>query len=155
MDPKAMSTRKSGRRREHGSVSPLIIGIALIGALLLGVLADSAHAFLMQRTLIRLADSSALAAASSLDEAAYYEGRSLTWMPLDDGKANRIARNWIRQATNKNNGLLNLQMTSLVVASGRVHLTLTAETRMGFLRSILHRQTLSLRATASAASRRS
>lgn len=155
MGSKAMSAHESGRRCEHGSVSPLIIGIALIGALLLGVLTDSAHAFLMQRTLVRLADSSALVAASSLDEAAYYEGRSLTWMPVDDGKANRIAQNWIRQAASRNHRLLNLRMTSLVIASGRVRLSLAAETRMGFLPSILHRQILALRATASATSRRS
>jgi len=150
-----MSARESARRCEHGSISPLVIGIAVIGLLVLGVLTDSTRAFLAQRTLVRLADSSALAAASSLDAAAYYEGRSLTWMPIDDGKAGQIARNWVYQAASKNNRLLNLRMTSLVIDGGRVRLTLAAETRMGFVISVFRRQVLSLSATATAASRRS
>jgi hypothetical protein len=146
--------KQAQERREHGSISPLIIGTLLIGALLLGVIADSSRMFLAHRELTRVADSTALAAASALDVSAYYSRGSSGAMPLDSDKASQVAWNWIAQTRSSNSQLTSLRLVSLTVEGGRVRLTLAGEVPGGILYRIGRSQYVTLSATASALSLR-
>lgn len=67
-----------GRRRhrdERGSVTPLIIGFAVVVALLVGVVVDASAAFLHRQRLNSVADAAALAATDGLQgEQVYTHG---------------------------------------------------------------------------------
>ena len=114
--------RGSGRKSEGGSISPLIIGAVLIGALLLGVIADSARVFLVHRELVRLADSTALAAATALDLTSYYSTGSNGSMPLDRDGAWQIARRWVAQGQSSESQIQNVQISSFAVNNGRINI---------------------------------
>jgi len=140
--------------KERGSLSPLIIGALLIGALLLAVVADSARVFLAHRELVRLSDSTALAAASALDLSAYYSGRSPGMMPLDSDRAWQIAQAWVGQSPRSTSHLQNLQITSLIVETGRIEVTLSAQVPEAFFYGIGRSRSVTLSASAAAFSKR-
>lgn len=140
--------------RERGSLSPLIIGALLIGALLLAVVSDSARVFLAHRQLVRLSDSTALAAASALDVGAYYSGRSTAIMPLDRDRAWQIAQAWVAQSPKANTQLLGLQISSLIIDGGEVKVTLLARASETFFHGIGRSHLVTLTASAAALSRR-
>ena len=136
---------------QRGSISPLIIGALLIGAALLGVVADSARVFLAHRELVRLADSTALAAASAVDLSIYYLSGSSEVMPLDRDRAWRIAQGWVEQSEKSDSQLQFLQITSFVVERGRVNVTLSAQvlTNSFYASGRSHATTVSASASAS------
>jgi Putative Flp pilus-assembly TadE/G-like len=69
-------------REDRGSTLLLTLGFVVIAVLLvLGVTAVS-RVFLHDRALTALADGAAISAASAIDEAAVYEGRSPDLLPL-------------------------------------------------------------------------
>lgn len=149
-------TMKRGETaKERGSLSPLIIGALLIGALLLAVIADSARVFLAHRDLVRLSDSTVLAAARALDVGAYYAGRSTGNMPLDRDRAWQIAQAWIRQSPKSNSQLQDLQISSLIIERGQVTVTLTARISEAFFYGIGRSHFVTLSASAAAFSQRS
>ena len=119
--------RGAGFKFERGSISPLIIGAVLIGALLLGVIADSARVFLVHRELVRLADSTALAAATALDLTSYYSTGSNGSMPLDRDRAWQIAQRWVAQSQSSESQIQNVQISSFAVNNGRINITLSAD----------------------------
>jgi len=139
---------------ERGSLSPLIIGVLLIGALLLGVIADSGRVFLAHRELIRLTDSAVLAAANALDSESYYLGPSTSYMPLDQNQAHQIAQTWIDQGRRINSQLQNLQIDSLKIENGKISLVLSAEVVEAFFYGLGGSRVVSLRESSSAISRR-
>lgn len=140
--------------REQGSISPLIIGALLIGALLLAVVADSSRVFLAHRELVRLSDSTALAAAGALDIGAYYSGYSAGSMPLDRARAWQIAQGWVAQCPLSSSALQGLQITSLVVEGDKVKVTLTARVSEAFSYGLGRPGSISINATATASSAR-
>ena len=77
-------------RNERGSLSVLVIGLALVTMAVMGVAVDGTRAFLFRRTLQNHADAIALAAAAELDTGAYYSsgGREVR---LDRTGAGRVA----------------------------------------------------------------
>ena len=56
---------------ERGQASVLLIGVLMIGLMFVGLAVDGARMFTARRDLQNVADSAALAGASSLDEAQY------------------------------------------------------------------------------------
>jgi len=140
--------------RQQGSISPLIIGALLIGALLLAVVSDSSRIFLAHRELVRLSDSTALAAAGALDIGAYYSGYSAGNMPLDRERAWQIAQGWVAQSPLSSSALQGLQITSLVVEGGKVKVTLSARVSEAFFYGLGSPGSMSINATATASSAR-
>ncbi len=59
------------RRGESGQASALLVGVLLIGLMVAGLAVDGARMFTARRDLQSVADSAALAGASSIDEDAY------------------------------------------------------------------------------------
>lgn len=66
--------RSHPRDAERGSVTPLIIGFAIILIMLMTVVVDASKVFLYKRDLAAAADGAALAAADGISEAAIYQG---------------------------------------------------------------------------------
>ena len=58
-------------RSERGQASVLLVGVLLIGLMFVGLAVDGARMFTARRDLQNVADSAALAGASSLDEGVY------------------------------------------------------------------------------------
>jgi uncharacterized membrane protein len=58
-------------RNERGQASVLLVGVLLIGLMFVGLAVDGARMFTARRDLQNVADSAALAGASSLDEGVY------------------------------------------------------------------------------------
>ena len=58
-------------RNERGQASVLLVGVLLIGLMFAGLAVDGARMFTARRDLQNVADSAALAGASSLDEGVY------------------------------------------------------------------------------------
>ena len=58
-------------RDERGQASVLLVGVLLIGLMFVGLAIDGARMFTARRDLQNVADSAALAGASSVDEGAY------------------------------------------------------------------------------------
>lgn len=81
-------------RGEAGQVTVLILGLALVVFAISGLAVDGTRAFLFRRTLQNSADAASLAAASELDERAFYAsgGRRRT---LDVENAERTADRWL------------------------------------------------------------
>jgi uncharacterized membrane protein len=148
------SMKRNQVRSERGSISPLIIGALLIGALLLGVIADSSRVFLAHRELVRLADSTALAAASALDVSVYYSRGATGIMPIDQDAASQIAQSWVAQTRTSGSQLQGLQLVALIVESGQVSVTLSGQVPGGFLYRIGRSQQVTLTASSSASSLR-
>lgn len=59
------------RRAERGQASVLLIGVLMVGLMFVGLAVDGARMFTARRDLQNVADSAALAGASSLDESQY------------------------------------------------------------------------------------
>ena len=144
--------RGSGIKSERGSISPLIIGVVLIGALLLGVIADSARVFLVHRELVRLADSTALAAATALDLNSYYSTGSVGSMPLDRDGAWQIAQRWVAQSQSSESQIQNVQISSFAVEAGTINITLSANVPERGFYSIGRSHVVTISGSASASS---
>lgn len=59
-------------RGQSGQATVLVIGLSLVTFAAAGIAVDGTRAFLFRRTLQNIADSTAVAAASEIDTAAYY-----------------------------------------------------------------------------------
>lgn len=81
-------------RDQRGQVAVLILGLALVVFAISGLAIDGTRAFLFRRTLQSSADAASLAAASELDESAFYisGGRKRI---LDEEDAERAAGRWL------------------------------------------------------------
>ena len=62
---------------ERGQASVLLVGVLMIGLMFVGLAVDGARMFTARRDLQNVADSAALAGASSLDESRYRESAGL------------------------------------------------------------------------------
>jgi Putative Flp pilus-assembly TadE/G-like len=79
--------RSVSRRREGGQITLLIIGFAIIGLLLVTVIANASKAFLWRRSISAWADAAALAASQSVGEGQVYETGLTTTLPVSEQDA--------------------------------------------------------------------
>ncbi len=84
----------SRARRESGQITIMVIGFAVVGALLLVVVVTSTRAYLTRRALVSYADGAAVTAAQEVaDEVVYQQGVE-AGVPLDDGAAAAAVRDY-------------------------------------------------------------
>lgn len=65
--------RRPARLAERGTVTPLIIGFAVVLLMLVGVVVDASAAYLQRQSLDNLADGAALSAANEVRGSAVFE----------------------------------------------------------------------------------
>ncbi len=81
-----MSAARAGRR-EHGQLTPMLVGFVAIVLVAIVVVANASKAFLYRRSLASWADGAAIAAAQEVAEAAIYSGEFGDVLPLAAGDA--------------------------------------------------------------------
>ncbi len=86
------------RRNQHGSVTPLVIGFALILATLVGVVVDASSAYLRRQGLDSLADASALAATDGLEGDQVYTHGLGKLARIDPGMALRYVEDYLARS---------------------------------------------------------
>jgi hypothetical protein len=80
------------REEEKGQLLLLVIGFAIIAAMLVTAVANVSKVFLWERSLAAAADGAAAAASSVVDESAIYQGEAEERLPLSpEGAAGRVA----------------------------------------------------------------
>ena len=84
----------SRRGGEGGQVTILVLGLALVAFATAGLAVDGTRAWLARRTLQNAADSSALAAASEIDESVLYTSGGRTVL-LEPRRARTVAAEWL------------------------------------------------------------
>lgn len=112
-------------RDERGSMSVLVLGLALVTFAIAGVAVDGTRVFLFRRSLQNVSDSVATAAASELDGSRYYRSGGSA-VRLDGDSAHAVGS---RFAAARN---LDAQM-SLRVTGGRVVVVMRGEVATTFL----------------------
>jgi hypothetical protein len=85
-------------RQERGSISPLIIGFALLVAVLVAVVVDASAAYLRRQGLDSLADAAALAATDGLQGESVYTHGLGERAEIDPATARRYVADYL-QAT--------------------------------------------------------
>ena len=86
------------RRREHGTIMPLVIGFGVIIILLLVVVTDASQLWVYQRGLHSIADGASLEAANSLDPAAIYDGGVTDTIELNQGLAQAAVNQYVQES---------------------------------------------------------
>lgn len=74
------------------------LGLVVVAALLVTVVANASRVFLHQRALAAAADGAATAAVQQVDEAALYDATADTRLPIDPALAETAARSYASQA---------------------------------------------------------
>ena len=65
----------TARRRERGSITPLVVGLAVVVALLVAAVVDASAAYLQRQGLDAVADAAALAATDGIEgDQVYLQG---------------------------------------------------------------------------------
>lgn len=83
-------------RDEQGSITPLIVGLAVVVAMLVAVVTDASAAYLRREDLDAVADAAALAATDGLQgDAAYTDGLSGT-LVIDPDSARVYVEDYLR-----------------------------------------------------------
>jgi hypothetical protein len=83
------------RNDESGQMVILILGFAVIVALLVTVVANASKAFLFRRSLSSWADGAAVVAAQSVSEEAVYTGQVADVLPLSQSEATAAVRQYV------------------------------------------------------------
>jgi uncharacterized membrane protein len=86
------------RDADDGQLLLLVIGFAVIAALLVTVVVNASKVFLWERSLAAAADGAAVAAASAVDEPAVYEGTAAERLPLSAEAAKDRVSTYVAQA---------------------------------------------------------
>ena len=84
------------RRDESGSITPLIVGFALILAVLVAVVVDASAAYLRRQGLDSLADAAALAATDGLQGDSVYSHGLDARVEIDAQAARRYVEDYLR-----------------------------------------------------------
>jgi len=84
------------RRDESGSITPLIVGFALIVAVLVAVVVDASAAYLRRQGLDSLADAAALAATDGLQGDSVYTRGLDARVEIDPQAARRYVEDYLR-----------------------------------------------------------
>ena len=114
-------------RDELGQASVLLIGVLMIGLMFAGLAIDGARMFTARRDLQNVADSAALAGASSLDERIYRSSAGLD-VRLDPGAARHAVDDVLAQSS-----LPASVHVDVAVTYGRVDVRITRPVRPLFL----------------------
>ena len=112
---------------EGGQASVLLIGVLLIGLMFAGLAIDGARMFTARRDLQNVADSAALAGASSLDEATYRSSAGLD-VRLDPVAARRAVDEVLARSS-----LPASVQVDVAVSDGRVDVRIARPVRPLFL----------------------
>lgn len=80
---------------DSGQVLVLVIGLAVIAALLVTVVVDASKAFLFRRSLSGWADGAALTAAQSISEPAVYGAGGGDTLPLSQADAQAAVADYV------------------------------------------------------------
>lgn len=115
------------KRDERGQASVLLIGVLLVGLMFAGLAVDGARMFTARRDLQNVADSAALAGASSLDEGVYRSSAGLD-VRLDPVAARRAVDDVLAQSS-----LPASVHVEVAVTDGRVEVRITRPVRPLFL----------------------
>src|SRR3954468_23328643 len=83
------------KRPERGSITPLIIGFALLVAVLVAVVVDASAAYLRRQGLDSLADAAALAATDGLQGDAVYTRGLADRAEIDAAAARRYVEDYL------------------------------------------------------------
>lgn len=83
---------------ERGSITPLVIGFALVVAVLVAVVVDASAAYLRRQGLNSLADAAALAATDGLQGEAVYTGGLGDRAQIDPAAARRYVEDYLRSS---------------------------------------------------------
>jgi hypothetical protein len=84
------------RRSERGSITPLIVGFALLVAVLVAVVVDASAAYLRRQGLDSLADAAALAATDGLQGDSVYTRGLDAEVEIDPRAARRYVEDYLR-----------------------------------------------------------
>lgn len=112
---------------ERGQASVLLIGVLLIGLMFAGLAIDGARMFTARRDLQNVADSAALAGASSLDEGTYRSSAGLD-VRLDPVAARRAVDEVLARSS-----LPASVQVDVAVSDGRVDVRIARPVRPLFL----------------------
>ncbi len=115
------------KRDERGQAPVLLIGVLLVGLMFAGLAVDGARMFTARRDLQNVADSAALAGASSLDEGVYRSSAGLD-VRLDPVAARRAVDDVLAQSS-----LPASVHVEVAVTDGRVEVRITRPVRPLFL----------------------
>jgi Flp pilus assembly protein TadG len=85
-------------RDERGSITPLVIGFALVVALLVAVVVDASAAYLRRQGLDSLADAAALAATDGLQGDRVYTQGLDDRAEIDPAAASRYVEDYLRDS---------------------------------------------------------
>jgi hypothetical protein len=83
-------------RSERGSITPLVIGFALVVAVLVAVVVDASAAYLRRQGLNSLADAAALAATDGLQGDSVYTHGLSDRAEIDPAAARRYVEDYLR-----------------------------------------------------------
>jgi Flp pilus assembly protein TadG len=89
-------------RNEVGSVTPMIIGFAVVVMMLVGVVVDSSAAFLARQNLNATADAAALAATDGMQGEQVYGAGLGKWARIDPQAARRYVADYLRTSGVRN-----------------------------------------------------
>lgn len=84
----------SRARRESGQITIMVIGFAVVGALMLVVVVTSTRAYLTRRALVSFADGAAVTAAQAVAPEVVYRQGVETGVPLDQAAAAAAVRDY-------------------------------------------------------------
>jgi hypothetical protein len=87
-----------GARDDRGSITPLVIGFALLVAVLVAVVVDASAAYLRRQGLNSLADAAALAATDGLQGDAVYTHGLGERAEIDPAAARRYVEGYLRSS---------------------------------------------------------
>jgi uncharacterized membrane protein len=121
--------------RDDGQVTILILGFAVVLALMVTVVVDASTLFLQRRALVAAADGAALAAAQEIDQQAYYAGGASGGVPLDARAARGAAVRHIEQISAP--GLQGLRVTDVSVEGTTVRVAVQARVRLPFSNAVV------------------
>jgi uncharacterized membrane protein len=147
-----MSRRRPRGAGQRGAISPMIIGFALILALLVSVVVAASRVFLFQRELSAMADGAALSAADGIDTSGIYSHENGE-VRLDPVSASNLARSYLSDS-NATDRFPGLATDVTVVTPTRVQVRLAANCRIPLVTSVISSATMPVSATAEAQSQR-
>jgi uncharacterized membrane protein len=141
---------------DGGQLILLVIGFALITALLVTVVVNASNLFLMRRSLAALADGAAVAAANGIDERALYtNGLNGGRVPLSEAAAEGLVRDYLESyldQTGASDRFPQLQLVDVTTNGGVATVSLRVRMELPFINAVSedHTRGVRIRAVASA-----
>ncbi len=86
----------TARHRDSGSIAPLVIGLAVVVALLVAVVVDASAAYLQRQGLDAVADAAALAATDGIEGDQVYRQGLGARVQIDPASARQFVADYLR-----------------------------------------------------------